>query len=81
MTKITDVDRFILEGFCEYRNCTENAEGFCHLWKYLHDDDFFIDIDGNCSESCLSFEYCKVCGAEKVFIRDVERHCCRRCDL
>ena len=73
MVKLTDVDRFLEEGFCEYKNCTENEQGYCSLWVSVDDmkdgDECFVAVDGSCAEACLSDDFCKSCGGEKVLIK------------
>jgi len=73
MTRLADIERFLEDGFCEYRNCTENEQGYCSLWVPVNDmedrEECFVAVDGSCAEACLSYEYCKSCGGEKELVK------------
>jgi len=55
MVKLKDVDRYFQEGFCEYRECAKNENGFCYLWFppdcfNVEEDEYVVNADGSCCD-------------------------------
>jgi len=57
LVELSDVDRFIEEGFCEHNRCSRNEEGYCYLWIPLdyNDDEYdcVVNSDGKCFDACI----------------------------